>query len=384
MADHQMGSRLPPRRICATVAVAITLSSGCGGGNADPHREIADGVSSFSHAAFAPTEIRGRVLSTDSILSLPYDVVVYSDSEVVVVDANPPFLHVMNRRTGAVRLSRGRRGQGPGEFLSVAGAVRLDSTRIWAYEVERNIAVLVELEERTSKSDSSLRLVARGASNFPLHATDTSLIVMSRSDSSTVVRYDLRSGRYAMVGHPGPLPTLNGDTLGAKGRRQLHSNARMCYEPTLDKFVAVHRLSGRIDYLNGSGDIEADASVPYRFPPVLELAGEGDIRVLLQAPGQRFAYVDCALTQPVVLALFSGRRFGAFPNAEVQNASFVHVFDWSGKLLRVLHLDVPIYAMTFDDRTGEIIGVQFRPEPAVVVFPLRDAVPELGMVNRDR
>ena len=52
----------------------------------------------------------------------------------------------------------------------------------------------------------------------------------------------------------------------------------------------------------------------------------------------RFGYVDVAVATDRIYALFSGRTRAGHPEDAVY-ANQVHVFDWSGALLSVLHLD---------------------------------------------
>jgi hypothetical protein len=76
-----------------------------------------------------------------------------------------------------------------------------------------------------------------------------------------------------------------------------------------------------------------------------------------------------AATAQHVYALFSGRlqRDTSVP-ADV--ADQVHVFDWEGRLERVIRLDTPITHLAVDAAGQTLHGTRIDPHPQVVAFSL--------------
>ncbi len=80
--------------------------------------------------------------------------------------------------------------------------------------------------------------------------------------------------------------------------------------------------------------------------------------------------------------MFSGRHERSYkPSSryfptEAKIYEFVHVFDWDGNLVRVIQLEgLTWWSMDIDPKTMELFGIVSDPEPAIVRFDLRPALP---------
>ncbi len=67
---------------------------------------------------------------------------------------------------------------------------------------------------------------------------------------------------------------------------------------------------------------------------------------MLWATADWFYYIDCAATGQYLYALFAGHRTDGPGGGLVRAARYVHVFDWQGRLVRVLGLDREVSAIT--------------------------------------
>ncbi len=86
----------------------------------------------------------------------------------------------------------------------------------------------------------------------------------------------------------------------------------------------------------------------------------------------RFGYVDVATTESRVYGLFSGRLRGEYPKAATY-AREVHVFDWTGRLETVIHLDSDAIAIAVDERDDTLYTIRHDPLPAIMKYGLPDA-----------
>ena len=127
-------------------ALAFPIVAACGEA-LDESRELRDGVELLSHARLAPATVQARELASDTLLGPPSRVKVLNDSLVLVVDALPPFFHLIDRHSGRVISSFGVKGGGPGEFNSAVGVTLVEGRRerFWAYDIERKLVTLVEI-----------------------------------------------------------------------------------------------------------------------------------------------------------------------------------------------------------------------------------------------
>ena len=104
--------------------------------------------------------------------------------------------------------------------------------------------------------------------------------------------------------------------------------------------------------------------MPYRFRPHLPLLGKILMMFKSGTAGTRYAYPDCVATDAVIYASFRGHVRGKVRKAPPPANTFIHVFDWSGKLLRVHHLDHSIGGLDLDRANNVLYTVSNYPDSA--------------------
>ena len=375
--------RFPLERPPVTTQLAcfaiVILTLGCVASD-DPNRELTDKAALLSHGTLAPVELSGRQLVADTMLGTPARVRILSDSLLLVVDALPPFFHLINRGDGRLLSSFGRKGGGPGEFNSAVdiALVSGQGSRFWAYDVERKFMTLVDIDVAPGPDSRIIELRRIGYYHAPLFADDSTLIVQSNSDSSAVAVYDLTSGDVQLIGKGMQFSPPSGLQMSPTASRQLNSEVRMCAGPR-GRYARFHRLSGRFELLDSNGVVRA-AKVPYAFEPTFENSPDHGLTVYIGNRDQRASYGECVATERYVFALFAGRRWGSLSREEqneFRNASFLHVFSWDGDYLAAAKFEEPIVGMDIDTLTGQLYGVRFRPEPSLVLFDLAPLLVQL-------
>jgi hypothetical protein len=357
---------------CRFTLTAILVMA-CGEAPAES-RELQDRVAELSHARLTPSELKAREVTADTLLGTPSSVEVLNDYLLLIVDALPPFFHLIHRQSGEVVSSFGVRGGGPGEFNSAVGVtlVKGRTGQFWAYDVERKFVTLVEIGKPPGPDGRILELKRIGYYNAPLAADDSVLFVLGDSDSSAVVRYDFIRGEARLIGAGMSFEPPADGPIPLRAERQLSTEVRMCAAPG-NRYARFHRLSGRLELLDDGGQVRT-ASVPYSFEPVYQASPDHGYVVQLSTADQRSGYQECVASDRYVIALFAGRRWGSLSReqqSEFRNSSFIHVFSWEGELLGTARLSEPIVGMDLDVARMELFGVRYRPEPAVVVFDVR-------------
>jgi hypothetical protein len=324
---------------------------------------VRGGPAEIDETGLHPVRLKGSLVATDNFLGRPSQLAV-SDSTLWIGDeAGDPFIHLIDRSDGHLMRSFGRHGEGPGDFQGLFGLVRrpADTDAIWA-------------------SDVSLRRLTRFGTNplvlsrvirFPLAGPQVQwlnrnqLVLVSSSDSMRLTIFDTAGAvvRYAT----GPL--LGNDSIPLDIRVRVSNDLNACSQPGGIHFAIVFTDAGRGEIYDSALHRAASLSVPY--PSDGDFVRDGTTHIWsLHVP--RIYYIACAATPRYLYAAFAGRQQKVGATSFAANARYVHVYSWTGHLVRVLELDHDALAIAMDgDTTLYAIGLK-----SDSIFKYR--VPETG------
>ncbi len=131
---------------------------------------------------------------------------------------------------------------------------------------------------------------------------------------------------------------LGASAIPAALREDVSSGVILCANPTGTGFAFAYDGASRVDVFNARGGLVRHAATP--FADVDEGDFARDARGAWHNPSPRYYYRSCAATNERLYELFAGRLQSAGPpGTRMWDAGFVHVFDWSGRLVGVLALD---------------------------------------------
>jgi hypothetical protein len=338
--------------------------------------EVDPSIKRLDHAAFNPVRVTGSVLSADTNFSILVDVAVANDSQVVVVNFRQPYLRVIDRRSGAVVGMLGRGGKGPGEFITDPRIGAGDGKSIWVFEFQRGALARVQLDRQPNSHDSVIYVIqSLGPYSGPIGIDDSTVFLVGSRDSVAFGNVNFHTGSRQGVGRE---MHFRSDSLVTSPMRRMgiYWEVDGCRNPAGDRIVRFHRAAGRLEYLNREGAVVREFETPYAVEPEIE-RGE----LWTRKGRQRVGYGSCTASDEYVFALFSGRHerdyrppSRYFPS-EAFAYEFLHIFDWNGRLVKVVQLDPPAWwRAAIDTKTFELFGLTDEPEPAVVRYDLRSVL----------
>jgi hypothetical protein len=256
----------------------------------------------------------------------------------VVVDYGAdPLIVVLDTATAGVLGAFGRHGQGPGEFLTRSPRITLASgvndrarNQVWLVDADRQL-LLGDLEQRRTVDSVGFTLEEPVADILWLN---DSLMLASTYDTASMLALFDGEGRR--------IRRITGDTTGWGAMPALDAvdgrQSRMCVDGK-DRLAIAHRWAPSLTMYDKQGNSLARARVPHTFVPWVEDHPLTKVpRFNTGSPNVRSAYWDCTANEKYVFALYSGRLHKHFPQ-KMHECWYVHVFDWSGNLVRVLRLD---------------------------------------------
>jgi hypothetical protein len=244
---------------------------------------------------------------------------------------------MIDTSSGVLVRSMGRKGEGPGELQAVvSGAVGdEDSSAVWLYD-PRSIRLTRFTEfSFSSSAHQDLVTLSLGDQNsnpnqLPSGFGSGRLLISDfGTESSRFYLVDSKGNqiverRYEPPGHDSVPFEL----------RNAASQAALCTRHDGSGFARAYAYGGMIEYYDRNARAQTGARVP--FPSELIFrprATDGQ----LEHVRERHYYKGCAYGGEHLYAVFSGKR--RVPNEVAIESQFLHVFDSSGKLRQVLHLD---------------------------------------------
>ena len=303
----------------------------------------------FDHAGLPLLKIHAETLSAANTLGKP-SFLALNGSRLWISDrGGNPFLHIVDTATGRIIRSHGRRGDGPEEFRDVVNLLPdpVDQSKVLAWDARYRLMRVSETRGVEAGYISPQN--QRPAYVFP--AGRNQFLGFRYSDSSAFVLFDA-AGRILRTASM----TLPGDSAVVRRQRQLAiTGAFICTKTDFSGFALVHSNFGRIELFDSLARKVGNARVPYPSEPTFEKNATTQQAAFKQL---RSFYQGCAFSDQYLFALFLGKSLNE-SSPSVTGGRYVHVFDYSGALVRVLELDAEISILTVDRAGRKLYGTSW-------------------------
>lgn len=314
--------------------------------------------------------LRGAVQHQGDHLGMPVGLATTGDMIVAIDRYAENSIHVVDRATGALRASVGRKGEGPGEFRGAAAIDLAIGTpeEVWVFDAGTQRLTRVDLSAIDSGGDWAREFVnLRGSAQVlsPVRTASGEVLAVGFFPEARFGVFD-QTGR--QVDTRGKLPEWSEPIPPAVLQQAFRGKIRP--DPAHQRFAMGARHAGRLEVFDASGQRLARAEVPIDFEPRFTVNTHED-RPPSMGSGDdlRFGYVDIATTGSHIYGLFSGRVRREYPNS-ANYAREVHVFDWDGRLEAVMNLDADVLAIAVDERDESLYAIVHDPLPAIMKYEL--------------
>lgn len=352
-------------RITLLAVAALSLASGACGERESPLRY---GPAELSHAPLDVQKVTGRVLVSGDYLGRPSRVEQIGTSLLVLDDLGSSAVHFVSAFDGRHVRSQGRRGNGPGEFRSAWSIARVphDTRGAWVFDVQISRLTRVDaVPEREPTSDPPMITLSGGPNpTQPIWITDSLLVTPNFSGDARLAYYG-RDGRFLRAA--GPAPSDNRGT--PVGVLQQAWMGRLAARPAGDRLVLATQYADQLEIYSVDGALVKKVRGPFHFDPLFKVANADGMPTMTFDDGVRMGYSDVIATDDRIYALFSGRTREAY-GGNSPFGRYVHVYDWEGRLQRILELDTDVISISLSSDQRALFGIAEVPEPVIMTFSL--------------
>jgi len=326
------------------------------------------GIRTFTYRTDTLDTLKGTVWFDGPTLGRPADLLFVGSFLVVGDQTLAPAIHLFRWPEGTYLQGIGQPGEGPGEFRSVAKLLRDPQTpnrAFWVYDLTAMRFTRYLLTDSAAVLDRQITQ-QEGLALFSPEWVGDSLLV-SPAIMAYRGRLSVLDARGALIRTIGPTPPNPKRQFVPLPVLQHAYHASLAYEPTRQALVVADFYTDRIEVYDVSGRTIGQISGPEHFPPVFEVEQVRGQFVKASTDETRHAYIDVITTPQYIFALYSGKFW---PEELSWHGFYIHVFDWSGKLVRAFALPVPTAQIVLTPDGKALLGSVEEPEPALFYFPL--------------
>jgi hypothetical protein len=269
---------------------------------------------------------------------------------------------VLDSGTGGFLGAFGRRGQGPGEFsfapdiVEGGGPYTSDGRHVWVINgiPQRPLMMLADLDSFSVLDSINISLNGTIIGGRVVWLGDALLLGVAYDTIASLLVFDT-TGTIVQ--------TIRRDTTGwgrvPAAKRKDAQAAMLCTTPNGSRTALTYQWTPRIELFSGT-TFTGLAQTPHSFEPWIDPHPYTRQPTFHQAsPNVRGAYGECDATDKYVFVSYSGRRQKDF-TTHPWDSGYVHVFDWSGRLVRVIMLDHGTNAMTVSADNMQLYSVDIN------------------------
>jgi hypothetical protein len=309
--------------------------------------------------------LHGEVIQKDEILGTPTDIAVVGEYLVVLDASNSPAVHVFRLGDGARYRSFGEKGSGPLEFRDprsldpVAGRAEF-----WIFDGRLQRLTHVDLGGGTiTVGDRSVLLRSDQAPFTAVWTGDGSILSSGLFSAGRLARFD---GTGRRTGTLGRVPRH------ARGMTTVVQHAYMgtlIARPDRRRFALLARHADRVEFFGRDGHPLETVAGPSGFLPVYKVRYRAGMPSMVGGEDLRFGYIAASATSRALYGLYSGRTRAELPGG-AHYGTFVHEYDWDGKLRRVFKLDAYAIGIAVDPEGKTLYVSRLYPTPAILRYSL--------------
>lgn len=328
-----------------------------------------DASESFTFSAFKETvNLHGEVFAVDKPVMKPHEIYVI-DSLIFLINTDTEYLfQCFNTNTGKEVKEFISFGSGPEEMINPQSLDQKDSF-VYIFDVMKRRIFLYDktsflsLEEPQSSRQIDLKDMF---SNVFLLSKDQIVATGLQPDSK---RFTFFNNEGDVLTHKGEFPSFQ-DSAPSKFEKAHNYECEMTYNAELQRLSLSYKYTDLIEFYNLEGDLLKRIHGPEQFLPAFSEKKTGNsIRVLPEKGKSRDGYISPVSYKDELYVLYSGKVFDPKTRPYLDNQ--ILVFDWSGKPLKRLFLDKPIYRFTIDKKKNILYGLSFSPDFHIVKYRLK-------------
>ncbi|WP_455665268.1 BF3164 family lipoprotein [Phocaeicola sp.] len=260
----------------------------------------------------------------------------------------------------------GRKGQGPNEFDHPNNIQIYDNDQICCYDGNKAEVKKIEIDSMNRKILCSAIVKFRDNWNFDVIPISSQTFLAHGCYEDAMFRIINEKDETLSVFASYPYKDESEKNISNRlramayqGTMRMNGRGYMAFAVTHAKLIYLYMVDG--DKLIKLGEIIDSYA---KYTPDTSVSGAYSVAFDGKYPE---CYMDLAITDDFVYALYSGRSFKEFETS-CRESEYIYVYNWIGKLVKSYKLDIPVSRFCLDQQSKKIYAIANLPDPTIVVF----------------
>ncbi len=314
-------------------------------------------------------DLHHEVLDIPEILiGSPGDILKDGDCLIVLDYQHGSLFHRIDLKGNHYMGMFGVKGQGPADFIHPSSLNVLETGRLSCYDAGNRRLSMIDLNLLGNKVGVSTLLKNDDFMTFDVVPLSEKLFIVNGETDGAMFALVDKDGKVLSVSDEYPYKDdaekdipVRFRAMAYQGSLRVNSNGYFAYAMSSAKQVHLYKVENEKikkvgEAIDGYGHYEPN--MPY----------EGAYGVAHDGKSPE-CYKDLAVTDDYVYALYSGRTFQEYKMSSY-DCETIYVYDWTGKLVKTYHLDVPVTQFCIDEEANVIYATANVPDPTIVRFEL--------------
>lgn len=344
--------------------VTIFLSCGKDSNNRDSFNIDSELVKKIdSYSSYDIQHISAKESISSESFNLLGDIKKIGSYIFLLDKSSQPPLHIINSNMQYIK-GVGTMGRGPGEFLTPTSLHKSPNDTRGNNELCIYDGSLLRftcfsesqlLNNDLSKPEQIYSINSKFGIPLHLSLLNDSLLISTGvfTSNKRIVYHNLDSGLSEEIA--GELPLKSQIPISAL---QHAYQSHISVKPDQSAYVLATRHADQLEIFRGNGELYKKIIGEKWFSPKFEVEWVNDTPVMVSGGDLRFGYIDIAVTNEMIFALYSGRL------REDGNANFgnyILCYDWLGNLKKIFTMDEYLFSIEINEVEGVIYGLEHYP-----------------------
>lgn len=314
-------------------------------------------------------DLHHEVLDIPEILIGSPGDIMKDDNFLIVLDfQHDSFFHKIGLKGNCYLGMFGAKGQGPDDFIHPTSLKSMGHGRFSCYDSSKRELSIVTFSQDNGKMGVSRLFKGDDFMTFDVVPLSEKLFIVNGETDGAMFALVDKDGKVLSVSDEYPYKDdaekdipVRFRAMAYQGSLRVNSNGYFAYAMSSAKQVHLYKVENEKikkvgEAIDGYGHYEPN--MPY----------EGAYGVAHDGKSPE-CYKDLAVTDDYVYALYSGRTFQEYKMSSY-DCETIYVYDWTGKLVKTYHLDVPVTQFCIDEEANVIYATANVPDPTIVRFEL--------------
>ncbi len=315
------------------------------------------------------TQLQHEVLDfPDMIIGSPGDIQKEGDCLLVLDVQQDSLFHGVDLANNRYRGMFGAKGQGPDEFIHPCGLKALGNGRWACFDLGKNDVNMISLDANGNMVGLSRMFKNKAFMTFNIVPLSEELFILNGETNGAMLALIDKEGTVLSVSDEYPYKDdaeknipVRFRAMAYQGTLRVNDNGYVAYAFHGAKQVHLYKVENKMikkvgEVIDGYGHYIPDMSREGAYSSAHD-------------SNYPECYMDLALTDKHVYALYSGRTYKEHKMAAFEGNT-IYVYDWTGELLKTFQLDVPITRFCIDKDERVMYATANVPEPTIVRFEL--------------